>query len=148
MQLSGRATVFTYGGITQLGGMDASSFTGGSVNSYDHHWRMVSVAERLGDLITLGKSDWSRLHADTWIHSPVPFPTKAKASFNWNMMFFDQLGEDSLPRQMYEILSHKHIRLWAHDNESMRHVYNEIISLDWMMIKRCHSQYCQDESIP
>jgi hypothetical protein len=137
MQLSGTATVFTYGGIATLP-MDASAFTGGSVNSYDNHWRKVSVSERFGDLITLGKSDWSRLHQDTWVHSPTPFPHIGRASFNWNMIFYTKLGEHSLPREYYEIPSHMHLALWAHDDDGIQKIYHTIINIDWDMIKSNH----------
>ena len=140
MQLGGVAKIFTYGGIAGMN-MDASSFTGGSVNKYESHWRKVSVSERFGDLITLGKSEWSRLHAETWVHSPMPFPHRAKASFNWNMIFFTKLGTESLPREYYEIPSDKHLALWAHDDDGMQRIYRTIINLDWDMIKSNHT--CQ-----
>jgi hypothetical protein len=137
MQLSGVATVFTYGGVAEMK-MDASAFTGGSVNSYESHWRKVSVSERFGDLITLGKSEWTRLHAGSWLHSPMPFPHKARASFNWNMIFFTKLGTNSLPREYYDIPSDKHLALWAHNDDGMQKIYRTIIKLDWDMIKSNH----------
>jgi hypothetical protein len=54
------------------------------------------------------------------------------------MMFFLKLGQNSLPREYYEIPSHKHLALWAHDDDGMQKIYQTIITTDWDMIKGNH----------
>ena len=67
----------------------------------------------------------------------MPFPTRATAKFNWNMMFAPQLGEDALPRQFYLLPPTMHINKWATSAYIEKNpIYDEIVSVaNWKSIQ-------------
>ena len=125
VQLSGSAVAFTYGGVADAA-MDVASFAGGNVEEYADFWPQLALAARVGQIVSRGQSPWSKAHERTWVASPIAFPTRAGARFNWNMMFSSDMGPDALPRQFYLIPARKHLNMWASTSAELELIYHEI----------------------
>jgi len=119
MIVSGWATAFTYGGFVGER-MDTSAYAGGNVENYQVWWPKVLFAAELGLWMTPKKAEWKVLAQGTnnsiipgLDPVPLPFPTRAIVSFNWNMMYMKELGNEALPREWYSIPAHRHFDWWA-----------------------------------
>ncbi|KAF4669570.1 hypothetical protein FOL47_002455 [Perkinsus chesapeaki] len=112
LHMYGKATSYTFGGIADEP-MSVSAFTGGNVESYAKVWPKVNFAAHLGNWATFGKAKWSELNDLDWVNYATAFPTRATATFNWNMAFHRGLGDKALPIQWYRVPSHRHIDRWA-----------------------------------
>ena len=131
IQTNGDAVAFTYGGLADTA-MDVASFAGGNVEEYDAFWPSLAFAAKLGHLASGGRDAWSTAHARSWVASPIAFPTRAGARFNWHMMFVEAMGENALPRQFYLIPARRHVNLWASDDAEREQVYAHIAAIrDW-----------------
>ena len=135
IQLHGGAIGFTYGGLANTA-MDVGSFAGGNVETYDEFWPKLTLAAKVAHLASLGETEWSQQHVNSWVATPVAFPTKAKVKFNWNMMFAPALGEDALPRQFYLIPPRQHLNYWAATRFEREPIYDEIAAIEvWQDIE-------------
>ena len=129
LQTNGEAVAFTYGGLANEP-LDVASFAGGNVEDYDSFWPSVAFGAMAGRLASSGKTVWDKADKEYWVSYPIPFPTKAKASFNWNMMFVEAMGEEALPRQFYLIPGRKHFNVWGRDEDAVMGLYREIASIE------------------
>lgn len=151
LQTNGDAVAFTYGGLANTA-LDVAAFAGGNVERYDEFWPGLALGARLGKLASNGKAKWTVTHEESWVSSPIAFPTKARSNFNWNMMFAQALGEHALPRQFYLIPGRKHFNVWGRDEATIIGLYSEISSIaDWGGIApqfaETHGQ-CPLEAVP
>jgi hypothetical protein len=151
IQTNGDAVAFTYGGLADRP-LDVATFAGGNVEEYDDFWPGLAFGARIGRLASKGEAAYTKAHEKSWVASPIAFPSKAKARFNWNMMFVKAMGEHALPRQFYLIPGRKHFNRWGNDEKSMNELYHEIASIaDWGAIPAqfaaTHGQ-CPKESTP
>lgn len=135
LQTSGYGVGFTFGGIANTA-LDISSFAGGNLEDYEKFWPKIAIAAKLGELASGGDDPFTKDHAGSWSHHPIAFPTKAKAAFNWSMMFMKSFGPEALPRQLYLVAGRRHFNYWGTDWESMAPLLNEIISIPkWRRLK-------------
>jgi hypothetical protein len=112
--------------------MDVAAFAGGNVEHYDEFWPRRALGARLGNIVSGGAAGWTQSHANSWVSSPIAFPTKAKVNFNWNMMFAEALGEEALPRQFYLIPGRKHFNIWISEETDRHAFFSEISTInDW-----------------
>ncbi|KAF4694286.1 hypothetical protein FOZ60_008439, partial [Perkinsus olseni] len=125
LQLSGAATAFTFGGLADQP-MDVAAFGGGDVLEYDFTSSGLNIASHLGYWATFGESQWSKMHANSWVNKPIPFPNSARVSYTWNIDLPLQLGPEALPRQLYIVPPHKHLNMWARDLEERAAIHKEI----------------------
>lgn len=131
LQTNGDAVAFTYGGVADSP-LDVASFAGGNVEEYSSFWPSLAFAAKVGRLASDGKAPWSKTHENTWVSSPIAFPTRATARFNWNMMFSSAMGPDALPRQFYLIPARKHLNVWTASEDGLAEVYSQITGIqDW-----------------
>ncbi|KAF4705755.1 hypothetical protein FOZ62_026538 [Perkinsus olseni] len=130
LQLYGKATAYTFGGLAHHP-MTVSAFTGGNVENYARVWPKINLAAHLGHWATFGQAKWSLLNDLDWVNFATAFPTRATATFNWNMAFHRALGHHALPIQWYVIPSHRHIHSWPRDSTTRQDIYEEIASRDW-----------------
>ncbi|KAF4659760.1 hypothetical protein FOL47_007453 [Perkinsus chesapeaki] len=126
LQLTGRATAFTFGALADQP-MDVASFGGGNVYEYDNISPMLNIASHLGYWATFGESDWAKRHTNSWANKPIPFPFSVRARFTWNIGLSGRLGPDALPRQFYIVPPHKHINMWARNLEERSLIHEEIV---------------------
>ena len=134
LQTNGDAVAFTYGGVANTP-LDVASFAGGNVEEYSSFWPSLAFAAKVGHLASGGQAPWSLAHHRTWVSSPIAFPTRASARFNWNMMFASAMGPDALPRQFYLIPARKHFNIWTASEEGLSQIYSEISSIqNWATI--------------
>ena len=129
LQTNGEAVAFTYGGKADEP-LDVASFAGGNVEDYNDFWPKVAFGARAGELASGGQTDWSKANKDNWVSYPIPFPTQAKASFNWNMMYVDAMDEAALPRQFYLIPGRKHFNVWGRDEATLTGLYRAIADIE------------------
>ena len=128
LETSGYGIGFTFGGIANTA-LDISSFAGGNVEDYEKFWPKIAIAAKLGELASGGEAPFTKDHAGSWSYHPIAFPTKAKAAFNWKMMFMKSFGQEALPRQFYLVPGRKHFNYWGTDWDSMAPLLNEIIAI-------------------
>ncbi|KAF4725701.1 hypothetical protein FOZ62_016322 [Perkinsus olseni] len=114
LQLYGKATAYTFGGLAHHP-MTVSAFTGGNVENYARVWPKINLAAHLGHWATFGQAKCSQLNDLDWVNFATAFPTRATATFNWNMAFHRALGHHALPIQWYVIPN----------------IYEDIASRDW-----------------
>ena len=134
IQTNGDAVAFTYGGLADTA-LDVAAFAGGNLEEYDEFWPGIAFGARVGRLASLGKAKFTKAHENSWVSHPIAFPSKAKARFNWNMMFVRAMGPHALPRQFYIIPGRKHFNLWGGDEKSLEELYADIIGIpDWAAI--------------
>jgi hypothetical protein len=134
VQTNGDAVSFTYGGIADTA-LDVASFAGGNVEEYDEFWPGLAFGAKVGSLASGGAAPYSKAHEGSWVSSPIAFPTRAKARFNWNMMFVEAMGDKALPRQFYIIPGRKHFNMWGSDRQSMANLYAQIAAIpNWAAV--------------
>ena len=131
---NGDAVAFTYGGMKDTA-LDVASFAGGNVEEYADFWPGLSFGSKVGSLASRGEAPYTKAHEKSWVSSPIAFPTRASARFNWNMMFVEAMGDQALPRQFYLIPGRRHINMWGTDEQSIANLYAQIIGIgDWAAI--------------
>jgi hypothetical protein len=134
IQTNGDAVAFTYGGVANTA-LDVASFAGGNVEEYDTFWPSLSFSSKVGRLASGGQAPYSVTQEKSWVSSPIAFPTKAGARFNWNMMFVEAMGNDALPRQFYLIPGRRHFNIWGTDDATRQSIYEEISAIEnWASI--------------
>jgi hypothetical protein len=151
IQTNGDAVAFTYGGIANKA-LDVASFAGGNVEDYEDFWPKLAFTARVAKLASGGQAPWIKAHEKTWVSSPIAFPTKASANFNWNMMFVEAMGPDALPRQFYLIPGRRHFNLWGSDKVTKTELYRQITVIEnWKQVQGqfavTHGQ-CPLEQVP
>ena len=122
------------------------------MEEYDNFWPGIAFGARAGRLASLAQASYSKAHEKSWVSHPIAFPTRARARFNWNMMFVRAMGPHALPRQFYIIPGRKHFNRWGSDEQSMAELYDEIVGIrDWASIPSqfaaTHGQ-CPKEAVP
>ena len=131
IQTNGDAVAFTYGGLANEP-LDVAAFAGGNVEGYKDFWSRATFQAKAARLASMGKAPWIVQHEKSWVSSPMPFPTRAGAAFNRNMMFVEAMGEDALPRQFYLIPGRRHFKLWGSDEGTKNELYGQIAAIgDW-----------------
>mmetsp|Transcript_23274 Transcript_23274/g.51088 ORF Transcript_23274/g.51088 Transcript_23274/m.51088 type:complete len:609 (+) Transcript_23274:1160-2986(+) len=148
LQFAAGAMVFSYGGVPGEV-MDTGASAGGDVREWDQVWKTTFYAALIGDAI-MGKDSkiGQRLRqekADKRQYSrtlPLPMPTTADVSFNFNMMFVPEMGKNALPREWYVIPAHRHYDVWdfVDNNEwdtwgDVHDLYSTIAGEDWNAIR-------------
>jgi hypothetical protein len=135
IQTNGDAVGFTYGGVANQA-LDVAAFAGGNVEGYKDFWSRATFQAKAAKLASRGKAPWIVQHEKSWVSSPMPFPTRAGASFNRNMMFVEAMGEDALPRQFYLIPARRHFNIWGSDEMTKTELYGQITAIgDWGAIE-------------
>lgn len=129
LQTNGEGVAFTYGGLADQP-LDVASFAGGNVEDYEDFWPGIAFGAKAGSLASLDTAKWSVSKKDFWVSYPIPFPTKARASFNWNMMFVEAMGDNALPRQFYLIPGRRHFNVWGRDPDTVMSLYKEIAAIE------------------
>ncbi|KAF4703173.1 hypothetical protein FOZ62_000582, partial [Perkinsus olseni] len=107
----------------------AAAFGGGDVLDYDLTSPELNIASHLGYWATFGESQWSKMHANSWVNKPIPFPNSARVRYTWNIDLPLQLGPEALPRQLYIVPPHKHLNMWARDLEERAAIHKEIVGI-------------------
>ena len=128
LQTNGDAVAFSYGGLADTP-IDVSSFAGGNVEEYDDFWPKLAYAAKLGRLISRGEAPWSVAHENSWAAFPIAFPSRAKAKFNWNMLFSPAMGSLALPRQFYIIPARKHFNVWPTNDAQREPIFEGIVDI-------------------
>ena len=106
------------------------------MEDFEDFWQMLAVSARLGELVSGGQAAYTKMHEGSWVSHPLAFPTKARAAFNWRMMFVKAFGEDSLPRQFYLVPGRRHLNVWGTNETTMFEIYEQIIATrNWKRLK-------------
>lgn len=151
LQLYAKATAYTYGGLIHHP-MAVSAFTGGNVEQYGRVWPKVDLAAHLGHWATFGEAEWSKVNDLDWVNYATAFPTRATATFNWNMAFHRGLGPNAMPIQWYKIYAHRHISRWARDSTQRHSIYYDVAQHDWQADlnnpQYPHLGYCRSTTTP
>lgn len=134
IQTNGDAVAFTYGGVANSP-LDVASFAGGNVEDYDSFWPGLAFGAKVASLASNGLAPYTVAHENSWVSSPIAFPTRAKARFNWNMMFVEAMGDNALPRQFYLIPGRRHFNVWGSDEKTRADLYAQITGIsDWAAV--------------
>lgn len=157
LQFSAGATMFSYGGIPGLP-MDTSAFAGGNVESWDTFSDQVLYAGVIGDIIhgpntLIGQRlrDPQAKHRHYAGTLTLPLPTQARTTFNFNMMFMQEFGDDALPREWYITPAHKHFSVWAQTSADDRDTWKNLIPVinlisaeDWKEVRKMDGSVMYD----
>eukprot|EP00049_Salpingoeca_infusionum_P016113 m.324625 g.324625 ORF g.324625 m.324625 type:complete len:1562 (+) comp16012_c0_seq1:1093-5778(+) len=139
LQSYGIAVTFSYGGV-HGDAMDGSSFAGGNVLGWDEFWPQMMVSQALGTLFA------GDAHVPHTARLPTLFalPTPSTTRFNFNMNFVRAMGAHALPREFYNIPTHRQFAMWAPLQtdwvngrlDRLAHLYTLVQREDWEDLKQ------------